>query len=402
MEAQIIDTQTTNEKLGLGLNDGETARLTRKESATVIDTASRQWHTRPDDERYLSLASLYEAVAERRKRSRDNVTMLLENSAVRVDNDGKGLVLFDERKPGPGARLTNWSFGQVSQRAGTPTAWLRKLGKEADMAELVALNLNAGLSRAERDDMKLLLTSDPVDGSSTPTQLRCASGPNYGRIWDEELAGALKQYCGPQWQVPAASYKSTNPKRASTLYASDRDMFVFLVDPSNPIEVPGEPGHVMYRGFYAANSETVAGILVFAAFLYDTVCDNRNIWGVREFTELRVRHTAGAPQRFVQQALPMMSKYIQTSATAEIEMIKRAQGFELGKDIAAVRAKLAEKGFLKGTIQGAIDYAETMPGNPRSLWNVEQGLTAVARDLTYTNDRVDLEEKAGKLMALVA
>ncbi len=394
-------TMSTNEQLGLGLNDGETARVTKLNKAVVIDTASRQWFARPDDERYLTLEDLRRVVADRRHRSRDNVTALMENLAVRVDGDGTGLVMYDEKKQGQGCRLTHWSFGQLSQRAGTPTAWLRKLG-EKNMQELVALNLNAGLAHAEREDAKLLLTLDNAAGSSTPTQLRALTGPAYGRIWDVELVDAIMRYCGPEWVIPAASYKADNPRRATTLYASDRDVFVFLVDPSHPIEVPGEPGHIMYRGFYAANSETMNGSLVWAQFLYDTVCDNRNIWGVREFSELRVRHTAGAPQRFVEQAMPTMQKYIESNTTAEVQLISRAQTFELGKDVKAVKEKLAEKGFTKGQVQAALDYAETRPGNPRSLWNIQQGLTAAAREVTYTDARVDLEEKAGKLMALVA
>lgn len=402
MEA-TTSTGSTNEQLGLGLKDGEAARLTKLKKATVISTASQQWYARPADERYLSLAALRASVADRRHRSRDNVTAIMENMAVRVDSDNKGLVLYDEKKQGPGARLTHWSFGQLSQRAGTPTAWLRKLGAE-NMQELVALNMNAGLANAEREDAKLLLTHDPIDGSATPTQLRALTGPNYGRIWDVELVDAIMRHVGDsgEWTIPAASYAATDAKRASTLYASDRDVFIFLVNKANPIEVPNEPGHVMFKGFYAANSETMNGSLVWAQFLYDTVCDNRNIWGVRDFAELRIRHTGGAPQRFVEQAMPAMRKYVEASTSAEVELITRAQRFELGKDIKAVKEKLAEKGFTKGQVQAALDYAETVPGNPRSLWNVEQGLTAVARDIEHTDARVDLEEKAGKLMAMVA
>ena len=403
MEAATIDTaaQSTNDKLGLGLKDGEAARVTQIASAARIGAASDQWYKRPDDERYTSLSDLREFVAARRARSRDNVTAILENMAVKVDGDGKGLVIYDEKKQGPGARLTNWSFGQLSQRAGTPVQWLRKLGAEG-MAELVALNINAGLSRSAREDAKLLLLSDPQDGSSTPTQLRAMTGPNYGRIWDVELVDSIMNQIGPEWKIPAASYATLDPKRASTLYASDRDVFIFLVDDSHPIEVPNEPGHLMHRGFYAWNSETSAGSLGLATFLYDRVCDNRNIWGVKEFSELRIRHSAGAPQRFVEQAQPALKKYLESSTTATVEVIERAQRFDLGKDIAAVKAKLADRGFTKGQIVGALEYAESVPGNPHSIWNIEQGLTAVARDISHADARVDLEEKSGKLMSLIA
>ncbi len=395
-------TATINDQLGMGLKDGETARFTKHDTLGVVSEASRQWWKRPDDQRYITLDALREAVAARRERSRDNVVALVENLAVKVDDDGKDMVIYDEKKGSrSGARLTNYSFGQVSQFAGTPTAWLRKLG-EQNMQELVALNMNAGLASADRSDVKLLLTRDDKPGSGTPTQLRSANGPNYGRIWDVELVDAIRSKIGPEWKIPAASYATKDPKRASTLYASDRDVFIFLVDDSHPIEVPNEPGHVMFRGFYAWNSETGSQSLGLATFLYDFVCDNRNIWNVRDFAELRIRHSAGAPQRFVEQAKPALQKYLEASTQQTVEVIARAQQFALGKDVKSVREKLAERGFTKGTINGALDYAERVPGNPLSLWNIEQGLTAVARDVGHADARVDLEEKAGKLMAMVS
>lgn len=397
------DTATTNDKLGLGLNDGETARVTKEAKLGVVGAASAQWWKRPNDQRYLDLDSLREAVAARREKSRDMIA-LVENLAVKVDGNGKDLVIYDEKQgtSAPGARLTHNSFGQIAQLAGAGRAstWLRQLG-EWNMEELAAINLNAALAHADRGDTKLLLTRDDKPGSSTPTQLRAANGPGYGRIWDVELVDAIRAKIGPEWKIPAASYATQDPKRASTLYASDRDVFIFLVDDSHPIEVPGEPGHQMFRGFYAWNSETGSQSLGLATFLYDYVCDNRNIWNVRDFAELRIRHSAGAPQRFVEQAKPALDKYLNASTASTIEVIKRAQAFDLGKDVKSVKEKLAAKGFTKGVITSALDYAEAVPGNPLSLWNIEQGLTAAAREISHTDARLDVEEKAGQLMAAV-
>ena len=43
-----------------------------------------------------------------------------------------------------------------------------------------------------------------------------------------------------RWTVPLQAYGGQNSKLATTLYASDRDVFVFLVDEQRPIDVDGQ------------------------------------------------------------------------------------------------------------------------------------------------------------------
>jgi len=195
----------------------------------------------------------------------------------------------------------------------------------------------------------------------------------------------LLRYCGPDspWKVPAASYAAQDPKRATTLYASDRDVFVFLVDDSHPIEVPNEPGHVMYRGFMAANSEVGAQTLWIMTFLYDHVCDNRNVWGARDITELRLRHTSGAPERYLREAMPQLQRYL-TAATADtVQGIARAQTKRIAETTADVKEWLRTRGFSASIVEKSVSYAETVAGDPKSLWNIQQGLTAAARDIPH-------------------
>lgn len=39
---------------------------------------------------------------------------------------------------------------------------------------------------------------------------------------------------------------------------------------------------------------------------------------------------------------------------------------------------------------------------PASVWDFVQGITATARSITHTDDRIAVEEKAGKLLAKAA
>jgi hypothetical protein len=168
---------------------------------------------------------------------------------------------------------SNWAFGQLAQYAGAPASYLRKLS-----AELAAINLQRGLERnAARADALIL------GQSNGENHLRAMTSTSYGRIWDHQVVEAVERVNGDgRWQVPAASYATTNPKRATTLYASDRDVFLFLVDPKNPVEVNGE---ILFRGFYAWNSEVGSATFGLCTFLYRHVCDNRIIWGATAVRE---------------------------------------------------------------------------------------------------------------------
>src|SRR4029077_3736004 len=103
-------------------------------------------------------------------------------------------------------------------------------------------------------------------------------------------------------------------KENTPLFASDRDMFVFLADEDRRIEVPDRrngSGGSMARGvfvldseggdktpglgFFVWNSEVGDKTLGLGFFLFDYVCCNRIVWGADQYTEVRIRHTKGAP-----------------------------------------------------------------------------------------------------------
>jgi hypothetical protein len=95
-------------------------------------------------------------------------------------------------------------------------------------------------------------------------ELAAVTGPNYGRIWNADVAKALRDRFGDgvtgQFTVPGEFGKAVDEvtKANTTLFAGERDMFVFLADEKNRIEVPnrrnGEAGE-MARGFFVWNSE---------------------------------------------------------------------------------------------------------------------------------------------------
>ena len=139
-----------------------------------------------------------------------------------------------------------------------------------------------------------------------------------------------------RWKVPGVLDWSTgiyNPrvditKDTTTLYASDRDVFLFLVDDLNPIEagrLPDGSPDLYFRGFYCWNSEVGAKTLGIASFYLRAVCQNRNLWGVEDFEEITIRHSKYAASRFAHEAAPALTSFANSSPMPFVNGIKAAR-----------------------------------------------------------------------------
>jgi hypothetical protein len=285
-----------------------------------IGRVSSEWFSRPSDERYLSLSDLFAAVRGRTERSR---TRTIESAAIRVeasrdDSERLSLALPGSNSP---VAMTHWSFGQLASLIGAPAAYLRQLP-----APLAGINLEYGLTAHRAEQIKTL------EIESGRVELRAVTGPDYGRIYDHELVSAVQRIAGDgvgdtRWKVPGVLDWSTgiyNPhvdvsEETTTLYASDRDVFLFLVDDLKPIEagrLPDGSPDLFFRGFYCWNSEVGAKTLGIASFYLRAVCQNRNLWGVEDFEEITIRHSKYAAARFAHEAAPALARFADFFAPA--------------------------------------------------------------------------------------
>lgn len=352
-----------------------------------IMTVSRQWASRPDDERFLTLDDLHASVKART----DKAMPLPWNSRqTRVmPTEDNGLLM---QLPEDNFNLTAWSFGQLCQRAKVPTAYAKTLP-----SELACINLQWGIEHQPKNEGLMLAHLSDLDSTSTA---RAITSSTYGRIWDIDVVEAVQKFndkSGGRWQVPANS-QGVNTKRATTLYASDRDCFMFLVEPDRTIEVDGD---VLHRGFYVWNSEVGASTFGLAMFLYRRVCDNRIIWGASHYQELKIRHTSGGPERFLREATPTLQKYALESAKETEATLKRAKALQVGKDDDSVAGWLSQRGFTKAMAKTIVTTAKAEEGEARSLYDIVNGITAHARSYSNTDTRVDLERRAGGLLKQV-
>jgi hypothetical protein len=374
---------------------------------------SSQWYNRPDDQKFLSLDSMlnFKKFDASRMTSRT-----VDTHKVKIIGD------YDEANPSRGNIFveytddnnqehnnlpTNWSFGQLSQLAGAPAGYLRDLP-----APIAADCIQWGL-KYNRGKELIKVYGNQAQGG----ELRAATGPDYGRIFDWEILEPIKNLVedsGGRWKVPGmmtgsrdgmAVYDPEIPvtNETTTLFASDRDVFVFLVDDRNPIEVGklanGEPD-LMFRGFYAWNSETGSKTAGIAAMYLRGVCMNRNLWGVENFHEIKIRHTKFAPDRFAMEARPALQSFANGSTFSFVEGVKAAKDAKIASDDEERLEFLSKRAGLSGRMAKAAAARHLKEeGRPvETVWDAAQAITAIARDVPHQDARIEVERKAGALL----
>jgi hypothetical protein len=367
------------------------------ERATVLTRASEEWWKRPDDERYLTLDHLCASTLARADASEAR-TIVNDSLLVRGSAEAGGYLYLEHDALGT-LDPTHWSLGQLATISHTPAKWIREVAPVPTGPAIAAHAINLGLRRlAERAEVQVMKLPT-MPGLDTGT-LRCIVGPEYGRIYDHEVVRAVIDVNEDgRWHVPAASYQAKNPKRATTLYASDRDVFIFLVDERNPVSIHLD-GAVrnLFRGFMVWNSEVGHHKFGFMTFLYDYVCDNRMVWGAREVKEVTIKHTKNAPDRFAREVRPMLRAYAEASVVDVESQLERATRKKVGTTDEEVMDWLRRHEFTKKEGEAIMRTAKVEEGGARTVWELVNGGTAVARAIPYNDDRVLLEKRVSGLL----
>lgn len=392
-------------------------------SETNLQAASHQWAVRPADERYEDLGALFNA-CNRYKRNAREIECETAHIIVRpCGSDGADLGVLGSS--GAVARLSHWSFGQLSRLASAPPDYLRRLSPQ-----LAADNLNHGLTHVPGKS-NLLLHREEEDNYT----LRSAATDSYSRIWNADVVQRLLSFPDYGWRVPPArpalpDQPGTRPATEQDvlcnregggglsvnvgdliapagLYASDHDMFVFLVNESRRIHDGTHAG--LSRGFFLSNSEVANGrALKLTTFLYRHVCGNHIVWGASGVQELRIAHRGSADRRFQQELYASVRAYSESSAREEEERIASAKQFRLGAGKDEVLDALFTR--LRGDlprvlISGAYDRAvlaadrdDTL--DPNTAWGFVQGATELSQQTPYADERDRIDRAAGKVLSL--
>lgn len=381
--------------------------------------ASKQWATRPDDERFWTLREMYEqcrGYAGLARQATVNVNALQVSASDAGDLQLSG----DEGRP---AKFTHWAFGQLCSRVGAPAGYLRELP-----APMAASCLDYGLRRIGSDGAA---ESKVLFHANGDLVCRSFTSDDYARIWNWEVIERLLQLAALGWRVPPArpARENQNGARPATeadilpnqgdfglrvkvgdviapagLYASDHDMFAFLVNESARIDDGSPCG--LARGVFVTNSEVGAASLKVTRFLYRHVCGNHIVWDAKDVKELRIVHRGRNDHRFGFQMEAELRMYAEESASDDEARVKSAKRCSLGGNKDEVIDKLFGLRILpRKRLEQAYDYAEReadqrLDVSPRSAWGFAQGITAMSQKEAYADARVELDRAAGKVLSI--
>lgn len=355
--------------------------------------ASNQWATRPADQRFQSLQAMRDACFAYAVRAAEKV---IRWTQLRVEATDTGLALTGTK--GIPARLTHYAFGQLANRVGAPASYIRALP-----ATLAAQNLNHGLKNKEDADAVLLFHRDD-DG----LLLRAATSDRYSRIWNYEVIDRLLELESRFGLVPGQQTftwgqqgQTFVPREDAekSLYASDHDMFAFVMTPQ---AIKDPTGNALRRGLIAINSEVGDKSLKVMGFYFRDVCANHIIWGAEQITEVSLRHV-GNMNRKLYDAKVEITRYLNSSTSEDQDRV-----LKLSTRIAADKDELLDKlfgvrslGLSRKALEASYDAVRPdEDGDPLTQWGFAQGITRFSQATPYADERFTLDRAAGKLLEI--
>lgn len=385
---------------------------------TILTEASNQWATRPADQRFWGIPDLLESSKEERYNSKEYQRKTA--SLIAMEYEGQ-LMLSSGQTP---TTMTNWGFTQLSRYVSAPPSYLQELPPR-----LAAECLNEGLRRRKEDVVNLYVRQDLKTKS---LELRSFLTDSYSRLYNNDvIETGLKRAVEYGWMVPPGRPSSNDDDRArpatlgdiipgqenfglaikpgdmiapAGVYKSDRDMFIFMVNPDRVYD-DGNAG--LMRGFFLWNSEVGAGAFKLKTFLLENVCGNHICWNASDVKEIKVVHKGKAIDGVSNNVRLTMKAYADSGESNERKMITSAKSFIIGKTkdevikwIFGNKSLGISKGDAEESFNYAVKWEHTAKANPNTVWGFVHGLTRFSQTAKYTDERHRLDSAGGKLLQL--
>lgn len=393
------------------------------------------WRTRPADQRFWTLEEMIDFSRKCKERAGEGVASVSQ-LGVRSGGDvqiGSDDMFLDVKGEQGEFRLTSHAFNQLTQR-------IPKFNQEYVRTlplELATRCINTGLERVENKEVNIFLHERQSNTSLHPQAytVRSINSDKYKRIWNVDILERIEGLQSKGWVVPPARPVDSSDPRArratsedvlknqgfwgsihegdmiapAGLYASNVDMFTFMVNENNRID-EGDGGFGISRGFFCWNSEVgndrCFGLMT---FLYRGVCGNHIVWDASEVSEVKIKHYGHqAENEAFMRMKVFLTKYANESGSKDEMRVKEAKVKLIAGSKDEVLDVLFGKlkiGVSRGRLGEAYDLVDKetrdIDGDPRTVWGMSNGITRVSQSLPFTSERVEMDKAGSKLMKLL-
>jgi hypothetical protein len=337
-----------------------------------LTQASRELFTRDPDERFQSLDSLHQHCVQDKEQSKDRWHSPLEIRSMAVEGR------LDMQLGDSVYRLNDWSFSQVCRLANVSKETINKLSPDT-ASRALSETLPAG--------------GKPLQAWTHDQMVRSIHGAAYTRLYNAELLSMVREFA-TDFQLPQ---KGCNG--GTGLYCGEQDMFVFLIDPAGWAEIEGE---AFAPGFFLWNSEVGRRSVGVQTFWFQAVCANHIVWDAVEVVEFSRKHTANVGDCFseIRRIIANLVEKRDQRRDGFAKVMTNAFKQKLGDDADEVAKVLFKHGIPRDFAKQGLALAEKQ--GRFTIFSVVDALTKLARDCQNAGARVELDEKAGALLALAA
>ena len=275
-------------------------------------------------------------------------------------------------------QMNDWSFSQLCRLAGVSKETVNRLSPDT-AAHVFAETLPGG--------------KKPLQLFTQRESLRSIHAASYTRLNNSDVLAVVQEFA-TDFQPPPKGFNG-----GTGLYGGEQDMFCFLIDPTGWTDIGGES---FAPGFFLWNSEVGSRSVGIETFWFQAICQNHIVWDAVEVVDFTRKHTANVHDALsnIRQIIEALVAKRDARRDRFAEVIKMAMQTELGSEAEEVQKVLSQNGITRTLAKEAISIAQTQ--GRLTIFSLVDALTRIAGKIVNAGERVDVDHKAGRLLALAA
>lgn len=339
---------------------------------STLTDASRELFRRAPDERFESLSDLFRHCQGDRESSMERWVP----PEQLVPRPVEGRLDFEIGEAGI-FRLNDWSFGQVCRIAGVSKDTLNRLS-----GETAARALTETLPRSGK----------PMQALTFDSTVRSVHGAAYTRLHNTDVLAVVMEFA-TDFTPPQKGMNG-----ATGLYCGEQDLFAFMIDPLGWCDIEGES---FAPGFFIWNSEVGRRSVGMKTFWFQAVCANHIVWDACHVETFARKHTANVHECLsgIRETIERLVEKRDARRDGFARVMAKAFKEKLGDKAEDVAKVLAAHGIPRDFGKQALEIAERQ--GRFTVFSLVDALTRIAQQCANAGDRLELDEKASRLLDLI-